>query len=95
MNDLARKSELLKKAVVVHEYDEGGWERVYRAVSVVDIETSETVDYAPVVHGEWIECASYDEDGYYDVEYKCSKCGRFEYRKEPYCHCGAKMNEEN
>ena len=43
-------------------------------------------------HGKWIEVGSYDEDGYYDVEYKCSECDRFECTKQPYCHCGAKMD---
>ena len=56
------------------------------------IDNAPTLDYAPVVHGEWIECPTYDEDGYYFVDYKCSECKRFVPIKEPYCHCGAKMD---
>ena len=26
------------------------------------------------------------------VIYRCSRCGRYESRKEPYCNCGAKMD---
>lgn len=38
----------------------------------------------------------YDENGEpilqkYTV-LKCSECGREENKKEPFCHCGAKMN---
>ena len=51
-----------------------------------------TLDIAPVVHGEWIECPTYDDEGYYQEDYKCSECGRFVPAKEPYCHCGAKMD---
>lgn len=53
------------------------------------------VEAEPVRHGEWVEIGSYDEDGYYDIDYKCSECGRFEPYKEPYCHCGAKMDNCN
>jgi len=63
-----------------------------------------TADVEKVRHGVWIEHHRqsylvhpmiYDEDGpilqdY--VSYECSECGRTESKKEPYCHCGAKMN---
>ena len=54
------------------------------------LEKQPTADVEEVRHGEWIE------------EYRglcprekviiCSLCGRMEERKEPYCHCGAKMD---
>lgn len=56
------------------------------------IDKQPTVDAEPVRHGEWIEVGSYDEDGYYDIEYKCTECGRVVWDKQPYCHCGAKMD---
>ncbi len=50
-----------------------------------------TLDYAPVRHGEWIEDElEYPEEVVF--RYKCSECGRTELVKEPYCHCGAKMD---
>lgn len=50
-------------------------------------------DEQPVRHGEWLSTELVDPKGRVIVEqYKCSLCGRHEYRKEPYCHCGAKMD---
>ena len=42
------------------------------------------VEYAPVKRGRWIPFATYDA-------FKCSECNRVEFNREPYCHCGAKM----
>lgn len=51
-------------------------------------------DVAPVVHGEWLVTKT--ERGWncseYPIEFTCSVCGRTEPEKEPYCHCGAKMD---
>lgn len=47
-------------------------------------------DIAIVRHGRWISFLDGDHimpERYY----RCSECGRIERRKEPYCHCGAKM----
>lgn len=47
-------------------------------------------DVAPVVHGRWISYLDGDHimpNRYY----RCSRCGRVESRRQPYCHCGAKM----
>lgn len=92
-NDLISRSALLKKAVRVSEFDEGGWEVVLRAVSVDDIEAAEAVDAAPVVHGRWIS---------FKGATRCSKClnvplydyhGRIKLSKV--CpNCGARMDEE-
>ena len=55
-------------------------------------------DVAQVVHGHWIRVKSYDPR---DNFYKCSICRRSinvicgEHLSDyPYCHCGAKMDEE-
>ena len=48
-------------------------------------------DAAPVVHGRWISFLDGDHimpERYY----RCSRCGRVESRRQPYCHCGAKMD---
>lgn len=60
-------------------------------VLVKRIDEAPTIDYAPVVHGEWIEDElEYPEEVIF--RYKCSECGRTELVKEPYCHCGARMD---
>lgn len=48
-------------------------------------------DVVPVVHGRWISFLDGDHimpERYY----RCSRCGRVESRRQPYCHCGAKMD---
>ena len=40
-------------------------------------------DVEPVRHGEWVDNVTC---------YSCSLCRRVERTKEPYCHCGAKMD---
>lgn len=63
-----------------------------------------TADVAEVKHGKWVMVEKeIKTDGDYDV-YKCSLCGRKivcdRYPTKsveelfPYCHCGAKMEEE-
>ena len=77
------------------------------AVLCEDVCKIPTADVVEVVHGEWIEYRGqsylvhpmkYDEYGcpilQEYVGYKCSECGRAESKKEPYCHCGAKMDRE-
>ena len=55
-------------------------------------------DYAEVKHGEWRETTQFvisddpDDDGYWRTIYICSECERTAINKEPYCHCGAKMD---
>lgn len=56
-------------------------------------------DMAPVVHGKWIGYDAsywrYSHSGAYPVNrrrFKCSVCGRTAPKKEPYCHCGARMD---
>lgn len=65
------------------------------------IRKAPTVDVAPVIHGEWLE-HDYEHyikpDNTADIRpilYRCSLCGRVENQKEPYCHCGARMDGGN
>ena len=54
-----------------------------------------SADFAPVVHGRWIEKQEKDTFAGYLYSYECSECGRVEQRKEPYCpKCGAKMGDK-
>nr|DAK51214.1 MAG TPA: DNA-directed RNA polymerase [Caudoviricetes sp.] len=59
-----------------------------------EIEDAPAADVAPVVHGRWISFLGGDHimpERYY----RCSRCGRVESRRQPYCHCGAKMDGGN
>ena len=51
----------------------------------------------PVVRGKWIEHYEPYSTGEEMIEtqfgYECSICGRWEYEKEPFCNCGAMMEE--
>ena len=53
----------------------------------------EAAGVAPVVHGRWIKEVYIDPYGADWTKYRCSLCGRVEIKKEPYCNCGAKMEE--
>ena len=54
-------------------------------------------DVRPVVRGRWIEHYEPYSTGEEMIEeqfgYECSNCGRWEYEKEPFCNCGAMMEE--
>lgn len=56
-------------------------------------------DYEKVRYGEWLpDYETFVDDSERESEpiqtgWVCSLCGRQEFQKEPYCHCGAKMNE--
>ena len=58
-----------------------------------EIEAIQPADVAPVRHGRWI---SYLDGDHIMPEryYRCSRCGRVESSRQPYCHCGAKMDGE-
>ena len=43
-------------------------------------------------HATWILRLRTKNDIPYH-EYKCSRCGRTAKAKEPYCHCGSKMDK--
>lgn len=55
-------------------------------------------DVVEVKHGEWLpDYETFVDDSERESEpiqtgWVCSLCGRQEFQKEPYCHCGAKMD---
>ena len=61
------------------------------------IDDAPTIDAEPVRHGQWLLNMEMDRQ-IYPAErvhrgFKCSLCGRkVRSKKEPYCHCGAKMD---
>lgn len=60
---------------------------------ICEVDAQTAANVAPVVHGRWISFLGGDHimpERYY----RCSRCGRVESRRQPYCHCGAKMDGE-
>ena len=63
------------------------------------IRENHTADVVEVVHGYWIEDIKeiVPLNGIVPIKtlvgYRCSECNRVEFNKEPYCNCGAKMDE--
>lgn len=87
--------ELLKKCFTI----DGDDFTSFKGVSDDDIKEAQTVDAAPVVHAHW----KYDTSFGTNKVYVCSKCNRpiivcpengQNLKDYPYCHCGAKMDEE-
>lgn len=95
--DLISRSALLKKASRVTETDEGGWERVLRAVPVEEIEAAEAVDAVPVVHGQRTYQTIWHTPGWGEIYTVYGCCGFRERGKmyHNYCpNCGADMRDE-
>lgn len=72
------------------------------AAAFAEIRKLLAADVAEIVRGQWLEekkqtllPVEYDNVGepiLHDyVMYRCDRCGRTCKQKEPYCHCGAKM----
>lgn len=64
---------------------------MWGSVAAMLADSIPAADVAPVVHGRWISFLGGDHimpERYY----RCSRCGRVESRRQPYCHCGAKMD---
>lgn len=57
-------------------------------------------DFVEVKHGEWLpDYETFVDEWERESEpvqtgWVCSLCGRQEWKKEPYCHCGADMRKE-
>lgn len=93
MSDFISKSALLERLC---RGDQSNMEDYYYNA----IKDEPTVDVEPVKHGLWEEydCFCCNSDGEPVIKagsiFVCSICGREEKYREPYCHCGAKMDLE-
>lgn len=65
---------------------------VISEMSIADVPTA---DVAEVRHGKWKEMAEYEHGGIKKIFFVCPLCERIEYQKEPYCHCGARMDGDD
>ena len=86
---------------------EGFEHAMYRKLCETEIAIGKlpAADVVPVVHGVWLEKEEetycpvlYGEDAepilHKYTRYICNLCGRSSTVPEPYCHCGAKMDDE-
>ena len=92
-NDTIKALEELLE-VMLYEGDLQRSATISKALDLVNRQEAEV----EVRHGKWIEETALTENcwGYYKERvYRCSLCGRIEEEKEPYCHCGAKMDGGN
>lgn len=97
---MANKVRLINANALKDRIRQEPTDGMYTAEILEAIDEVPTVDAAPVVHGRWEPCyETFDEDpslgipgGDVQTGWECSICGRYETDKEPYCHCGAKMD---
>lgn len=100
--DLISRERLTKRlegvlAMVINEPNQTYANAIRSALS--EVRMAPAVDAVPVVHGRWAPNIREDTRAYppytYQNGFKCSVCGRVtRSKKEPYCHCGAKMDKE-
>lgn len=96
MSRLIDADELLEKQTVLNEYDEDGWDWPVSVVLVEDIKSAPTInpdDLRPRGRWEPILDSVWNLPNPVLNGWRCSECGRTENNKEPYCNCGAKMEE--
>ena len=72
---------------------------IMRKITLHEISEAPTIEAEPVVHARWVQLPYFrsEQQGYYS----CSRCGRAIHsftgaglKSFPYCHCGARMDEE-
>ena len=92
MIDCIKRADLIARIKYYIEHTpEDSREHYAYSVMLKEILNLHAVDVVPVVHGRWISFLDGDHimpERYY----RCSRCGRVESRRQPYCHCGAKMD---
>ena len=93
ITDIAKSTIIFQDIITLN-----GKIKIFSGDDIVKLSEPKT-EFVPVevVHGEWIPIES-EGTSVAGVtikgisEYCCSVCGRKEIYKEPYCHCGAKMD---
>ena len=104
MDEYINKAAFLKAIANLKQsawYNDDDWYGTRQArhdgvAAVVDLLEEQPVsDVVEVRHGVWLPIEI--EEWFYScvdkrTVYKCSLCGRYEDRQEPYCNCGAKMD---
>lgn len=91
MAEYIAREELLAQLRAMESYNVSPMYRRGYDDCVATVLNAPTADVVPVVHGRWISFLDGDHimpERYY----RCSRCGRVESRRQPYCHCGAKMD---
>lgn len=89
MDDYIKREQALK---LIESAGAWGWSN---NILYDEMKNLPAADVAPVVHGKWVSEVYIDPQGGEWTKYKCNLCGNVEYKKYPYCTCGAKMDLED
>lgn len=98
--------EYIERAALKRElapYEENDFSQQMDVILAI-VDAQPAADVVEVRHGRWVPevhhtylPVEYDDAGYPAlheyISYRCSLCGREEAKKEPYCHCGARMDK--
>lgn len=90
MAEYIEKAALLKAMVTSDEIENLFQAGIAAAKAIVN--SAPVADVALVVHGRWLPVNGHWGPKIVRRGYQCSLCGRIENQREPYCHCGARMN---
>lgn len=72
-----------------------GWDKAFDE-AIRELDNIPAADVCPMVHGHWVPAANtwtHDLNEASRRIFRCSVCGRYENTKEPFCNCGAVMDE--
>lgn len=84
--EIEKVQEMLENAQIISDGVNCGY-----CTEDISLDNLPAADVVSVIHAEWISFLD-GESIMPERYYRCSKCGRVERRREPYCHCGAKMD---
>lgn len=76
-------AEYIEREALIEDFKSCGADKGLVDAIVYRINQHPAADVEVVRHGKWVDK---------ETCYTCSLCGRVERMKEPYCHCGARMD---
>ncbi len=89
MDDYIKREQALK---LIESAGAWGWSNI---ILYDEMQALPAADVVSAVHGKWVSEVYIDPQGGEWTKYKCNLCGNVEYKKYPYCTCGAKMDLED
>lgn len=94
MAEYIERDKLIKDGWQLQRYVYG---ENYAYAESMNIRDVPAADVRPVVRGRWIRHYEQADTGENIITYPfgwvCSECGRWESENEPFCNCGAMMEE--
>lgn len=93
MAEYIEKKEAVEKILKIGKENYAGkYPQIGTVHAAQIVKRIQAADVAPVVHGRWLPVNGHWGPKIVRRGYQCSLCGRIENQREPYCHCGAKMD---